>query len=145
MEIRNPKANRDYEILETYEAGIVLEGAEVKSVRLGRVSLKEAYCKVIDGEVFVINMHIAPYEHAREVSAPKRRRKLLLKKREIKRLIGKIQEKGLTLIPISIYFNERGWAKLKIGVARGRRKHEKKEVLKQRDIEREVERELKRW
>ncbi|RLG62575.1 SsrA-binding protein, partial [archaeon] len=83
--------------------------------------------------------------HAREVPAPKRRRKLLLKKREIKRLIGKVQEKGLTLIPVSIYFNERGWAKLKIGVARGRRKHEKKEVLKQRDIEREVERELKRW
>ncbi|MCD6449326.1 MAG: SsrA-binding protein SmpB [Thermotogaceae bacterium] len=141
----NKKAKTDYEMLETFEAGIVLKGTEVKSLREGRVSFKDAYCKIKDGELWLLNLHIAPYDHASKVfnHDPERPRKLLLHKREIKRLIGKLQERGLTLIPTKIYFNNRGFAKVEIALARGRRKYDKREVIKKREMERRMKEYMK--
>ncbi len=142
----NRKAYHDYDILETYEAGIVLKGSEVKSIREGRVNLRDSYGRIKDGEVFLINMHISPYTAAstHEVLDPKRQRKLLLHKREIRRLIGKVQEKGLTLIPLKLYF-KRGKVKVELALARGRKKYDKREKAKQKTIEREIQEQLKRW
>ncbi len=136
----NKKAQRDFEILETMEAGIVLKGTEVKSLREGRVSFKDSFCRVKDGEVWLLNLHIAPYDHASRVfnHDPERPRKLLLHKREIKRLAGKLQERGLTLIPTKIYFNERGIAKVEIALARGKKKYDKREEIKRKEMERRM-------
>lgn len=137
----NRRARHDYEIQETYEAGLALTGAEVKSLRAGRASLAEAYGRVVDGEVWVENLHIPPYQHAsrREAYDPKRPRKLLLHRAEIERLIGKLNERGLTLVPLRIYFL-RGLAKLEIGLGRGRRKFEKRQAIAEREHRREMER-----
>ncbi len=143
--IENKKAYKDFEIYETYEAGIVLKGSEVKSVRMGNVDLTGSYCKIKQGEIFVYNMKIAPYEKSFEKLPPDRERKLLLKKKEIKRLTGKVSERGFTIIPLKIYFNERGWAKLEIAVCKGRKKREKKQKLKEKEIMREIERAMKKW
>ena len=136
----NKKARTDYEILERMEAGIVLKGTEVKSLREGRVSFKDAFCRIKNGEVWLLNLHIAPYDHASKVfnHDPERPRKLLLHKREIKRLIGKLQERGLTLIPTKIYFNERGIAKVELALARGKKKYDKREDIKRRELERRM-------
>ncbi|MCD6450781.1 MAG: SsrA-binding protein SmpB [Acidobacteria bacterium] len=140
----NRRARHDYEIIETYEAGLVLLGWEVKSLREGRVSLKDAYARPRGEEIFLLNCHISPYSHATNIEAdPERPRKLLLKKREIKRLIGRVTEKGLTLIPLRIYFNRRGYAKVEIALARGRKLYDKREVAKRRTIERELRSALK--
>ena len=141
----NKKAKTDYEILETFEAGMVLTGTEVKSLREGRVSFKDAFCKIKDGEVWLLNLHIAPYEHASKVfnHDPERPRKLLMHKREIKRLTGKLQERGLTLIPTKIYFNKRGYAKVEIALAKGRKKYDKREVIKKREMERHMKEYMK--
>jgi SsrA-binding protein len=118
----NRRARHDYHIEETFEAGIVLTGPEVKSLRAGRASLAEAYGRVTDGELWVENLHIAPYSHAAERSYdPRRLRKLLLHRAEIDRLMGKTQERGLTLIPLRLYFR-RGLAKLELGLGRGKRR-----------------------
>lgn len=142
----NKKAFFNYHILETYEAGISLLGSEVKSIREGRISLKESYAETKDGEVFLINCHISPYEAANRFNhEPRRNRKLLLHRREIKRLTGKIREKGLTLVPTKVLINERGKIKVEISLAKGKRAYQKKEVIKERDREREMRAELKRW
>jgi SsrA-binding protein len=136
----NRRARHDYDIEESYEAGMVLTGAEVKSLRGGRASLAEAYARVTDGEVWVENLHIPPYGHATQRSYdPKRSRKLLLHRREIERLVGKTQERGLTLVPLRLYFSH-GLAKLEIGLGRGRRKYEKRQVKLEQEHRREVER-----
>lgn len=139
----NRKARSDYEILELFEAGMSLCGTEVKSLRDGRINLKDSYAKVLDGEVFLVNAHISPYSHGNiQNHEPLRERKLLLHKREIKRLTGKTEEKGLTLVPLKVYF-VRGKAKVELGLARGRKQYDKREEIKRRDSEREVRRELK--
>ncbi len=143
---KNKKAFFNYELLETFEAGISLLGSEVKSIREGRISLKESYAEVKKGEVFLLNCHISPYEAANRFNhEPRRERKLLLHHREIKRLTGKIKEKGLTLVPIKILINAKGKVKVEISLAKGKRAYQKKEVIKERDLERELRAELKRW
>ncbi|MBI4830271.1 MAG: SsrA-binding protein SmpB [Candidatus Lindowbacteria bacterium] len=139
----NRKARRDYEILESFEAGMALKGTEVKSLREGRMNLKDSYAKVQDGEVFLINAHISPYSHGNiQNHDPVRKRKLLLHRQQIKRLTSKTEERGLTLVPLKVYFL-RGRAKVELGLARGKREYEKKEAIKRRDAEREMERDLR--
>ncbi len=134
---RNKKARHDFFIEETLEAGIVLQGSEVKSIRAGRVSLNEAYVAIHEGEAFLVGAHVSewPYSHARN-HEPTRRRKLLLHAREIRRLIGKIQEKGFTLVPLSMYLKN-GKIKVEIGLAKGKRKYDKREAIRRRDQERD--------
>jgi SsrA-binding protein len=140
----NRRARHDYAIEETFEAGMVLSGAEVKSLRSGKASLAEAYARVADGEVWVENLHISPYSHASQPGLdPKRPRKLLLHKREIERLMGKVQERGLTLVPMRIYFT-RGLAKMELGLGRGKRQHEKRDATLEREHKREIERAFSR-
>ena len=142
--IRNKKARRDYHILETIEAGLVLEGSEVKALRDGKANLDEAFARVEGGEVRLYNMHIGPYQQAGQFGHdPRRTRKLLLKKREIDRFLGKAIEKGHTLVPLALYFR-RGWAKVELAVARGKREFDKREDIKKRDHQRQIERELAR-
>lgn len=136
----NRRARHDYAIEETYEAGMVLTGAEVKSLRNGRASLAEAYARVTGGEVWVENLHISPYSHASQGDYdPRRTRKLLLHKKEIERLIGKTQERGLTLVPMRIYF-KRGLAKMELGLGRGKRQYEKRDAALEREHKRDIER-----
>jgi SsrA-binding protein len=140
----NRKAHHDYTILETFEAGIVLLGSEIKSVRENRVSLSEAYVKAEHGELWLIGAHVARYEAASYMShEPTRSRKLLMHHKEIRILVGKLAEKGLTLIPLRMYIKERT-AKLEIGLGRGKKLYDKRETIKRREDEREIERTLKR-
>lgn len=139
----NKKAYHDYFIEEVYEAGLSLMGPEVKSLRTGKVNLKESYCRISKGEVFVSNMHISPYEFGnRENPDPLRVRKLLLHRHEIGRLIRKVEEKGLTLVPTKLYFKN-GRAKLEVGVAKGKRLYDKRESLKRKEAGREMDRAVK--
>ncbi len=141
----NKKARHDYFIDETYEAGIVLTGTEIKSVRQGRVNIKESYAKVEDGEVIVYGMHISPYEQGNRFNTdPLRPKKLLLHKKEISKLIGLISQQGLTLIPLTIYINESGLAKMELAVARGKKLYDKRDDLKKRDDERHMAQAMKR-
>lgn len=143
---RNRRARRDYEIEETYEAGIVLKGSEVKSIRAGRVSIEEAYAKVEDGEVWLYGMHISPYEQSGPYGHdPERPKKLLLKKREIARLIGKVGRAGYTLVPLSLYFNERGFAKVELALAKGLTKADKRRKLLEEEEERQAREAMKRY
>lgn len=140
----NRRARHDYELLETLEAGIALTGSEVKSLRAGNVNLKDAYAVVRDGEVWLENLHIAPYPFARDGGHdPERPRKLLLHRREIDRLVGKIREQGLTLVPTSIYF-VRGLAKVELALAKGRRAYDKRRKIVEREQRREMERARRR-
>lgn len=135
----------DYEIIEPFEAGIALLGSEVKSVKDGRVSLKESYAEVKGDEVFLVKCHISPYEAANRFNhEPLRDRKLLLHRREIRRLIGKIKERGFTLIPLKVLVNDKGRIKVKIALARGKKLYEKRAAIKKRDTEREIRAEIKR-
>ncbi len=141
----NRKARHDYFIEETFEAGLVLQGTEVKSLRLGRANLKDSYGRVSNGEVYVHQMHIGPYPFAYyDNHDPLRPRKLLLHKREIKRLFGKINEKGQTLVPLRVYF-KKGRAKILLALAKGKRKYDKREAIKRRDEQRIMEREQKQY
>ena len=141
----NRQARRDYFIVDQYEAGMVLRGTEVKSLRQGRANLKDSYAQIKDGEVFVYQLHIAPYPFAYfDNHDPLRPRKLLLHQHEIKRLYGKINEKGHTLIPIRIYFKN-GKVKILLALAKGKRKYDKREAIKRRDEQRELERERKQY
>jgi len=134
----NRKANFEYEILETFEAGIVLQGTEVKSIREGGVSLRESFCKVFGAEIFLWNAHIAPYSHRGSAAhEPTRTRKLLLNRREINKLLGKTIEKGLTVVPLRMYF-KKGRIKLAIGLARGKNVRDKRETIKRREADRET-------
>jgi len=136
---QNRKASHDYFIDERMEAGMVLLGSEVKSLREARGSLVDSYAKITNGEIFLHKMHITPYLHAHHVRLdPTRTRKLLLNKREIKRLIGKTEEKGYTLIPTKVYFS-RGKAKVELALAKGKRKYDKRHVLKEKELKREVD------
>ncbi len=140
----NRKARHYYHILETIEAGMVLTGTEVKSLRDGRANLGDAYAEVKDGEVWVLNLHISPYEQGNRFNHdPLRPRKLLLQSREIHRLQVKTREKGLTVIPLRIYFRD-GWAKIELAVARGKKAHDKREDMARRDAEREMARAMSR-
>jgi len=141
---QNKKARYDYFIDEVLEAGLVLLGPEVKSLREGRASLMDSYARVKKGEVFLYNMHITPYPYSHHVRLdPVRTRKLLLNKREIKRLIGKTEEKGYTLIPTKVYFTK-GRAKVEIALAKGKRKYDKRQALKERELKKDME-EAKKW
>ncbi len=139
----NRKAYHDYFIEETYEAGISLLGTEVKSLREGRVNLKDSYALIKDGEAFLLNCHISPYSHGNiQNHDPLRTRKLLLHKKEISRIWGKTTQQGLTLIPLKIYFRQ-GRVKVEIGIAKGKRQYEKRESIKEREAKREIERHMK--
>jgi len=141
---RNPKARHDYHILETWEGGLVLTGTEVKSVRAGRVSIKESFGAVRRGEVWLEGMHVAPYESGGYASHdPLRPRKLLLHKREIRRLIGSVEQQGLTLVPLDVHV-VRGRAKVTLALARGKKLHDKREALRRKAAEREVARAMSR-
>jgi SsrA-binding protein len=141
----NKAAFHNYEILENYEAGISLLGSEVKSIRDGKISLKDSYADIKGNEVFLINCHISPYEAANRFNhAPLRERKLLLHRQEIKRLTGKIRERGFTLVPIKVLMNDKGKVKMEIALARGKKTYQKKETIKERDRNRELRAELKR-
>jgi len=143
---KNKKATFNYEILETYEAGIALVGSEVKSIREGRISLKESYAEIKGGEVFLVNCHISPYEASNRFNHdPLRERKLLLHRREIKRLTGKTQEKGLTLVPTKVLISDKGRVKVEIALAKGKRAYQKREAIRERDRDREMQAELKKW
>jgi SsrA-binding protein len=139
----NRKARHDYEILETYEAGLVLRGTEVKSLREGQVNFKDSYAAINGNEAWLIGCHIAPYHHGTDANHdPDRSRKLLLHRREISRLLGKTAERGLTLIPLRLYFKE-GRAKLEFGLARGKKLYDKRASIKERDERREMAKEVR--
>ncbi len=139
----NRKAYHDYYILETYEAGIVLKGTEVKSAKQGRINLKDSYAIIDNGEVFLLNAHISPYSHGNiHNHDPRRTRKLLLHKKEIMKLYGKIKEKGLTLIPLKAYIKN-GKIKIELGLCKGKKKYDKRAEIRKRDLEREMRYELK--
>jgi SsrA-binding protein len=137
---QNKKARHNYSIEDTYQAGIALVGTEVKSLREGRANLGDSYGKIKDGEVFLVDAHISPYSYANRFNHdPLRTRKLLLHKKEIRRLIGKVQEKGFTLIPLRLYFSN-GKAKVELGLAKGKKLFDKRETLKRKTMERDMER-----
>ena len=140
--INNRRARHDYLVLETYEAGIVLNGSEVKSIREGRATLAAAYARVELGEVWLHGMHIQPYPYSRDELEPLRRRKLLLHHKEIGQLARATDEKGVTLVPLRCYFKE-GRAKIELAVARGKRSYDKRQAIAERDAKREAERALK--
>ena len=136
----NRKARHEYDILETFEAGMVLKGPEVKSLRDGKASFQDAFARLDRGEVWLEGVHISPYEQANRYNVdPVRSRKLLLHREEIRRLVGKVEEKGLTLVPLEIYFS-RGHAKVTVALARGRKLHDKREALKRKVQDREARR-----
>ncbi|RMG02989.1 MAG: SsrA-binding protein SmpB [Planctomycetota bacterium] len=142
---QNRKARHDFDVLETLECGIVLQGSEVKSLRCNRVSLDEAYARVMDGEVWLLGCDIPEYREANVLNhKPKRPRKLLLHRREIKRFAAQAYQKGLTLVPLKMYFT-RGKAKVLLAVCRGRKQHDKRERLKREESQREIRRTMQRW
>ena len=144
MSIINRRARHEYHILETYEAGMMLKGPEVKSIRAGQVNLAEAHCLIRNERLLLSGCHISPYKPAAlNNPEPIRSRELLLRKREILKLIGKLKEKGLTLVPLKIYFNERGYAKIQVGLARGKKLHDKRQDSKERDVKRDLQRQYK--
>ena len=140
----NRQARRDYSVLDTVECGIVLQGSEVKSLREGKASLGESYAAEVAGELFLINAHIPEYDAANRLNHhPRRQRKLLLHKREIDRLAGAVKTEGMTLVPLRLYFNDRGIAKIEVALAKGKKLHDKRETTKQRDWERDKARLLR--
>ena len=143
--VTNRQAHRDFDKIEQYEAGIVLSGSEVKSLRSGKASLQDSYCKIVRGEIFAYNFHISPYEHAgRFLKNPRRPKKLLLHKKEIERLFGKMTQRGLTLVPTEIYFNQKGIAKMGVALVKKRQGPDKREKLRERDRAREQQQDTAR-
>lgn len=141
----NKKARHDYFIEDTYEAGIVLTGTEIKSIRQGKVSIKESFAKVENGEMIIYGMNISPYEFGNRYNVdPLRPRKLLLNKREIQKLIGYTTQDGLTLVPLKIYINDRGKAKLELAVARGKKNYDKRDSIAKRDADRRMQQAVRR-
>ena len=134
----NRKARHDYHILETWEAGVALLGTEVKSIREGRVNLRDSYARIENGEIWMLNVHISPYSHRGSADhAELRQRKLLLHRDEIRKLVGRVAEKGLTLVPLELYFKN-GRVKVRLGLARGKQAHDKRETIRRREVERET-------
>lgn len=143
-ELKNKQATYEYFIDTRYEAGMILLGTEVKSLREGKASFNDSYCLIHKDELWLKSFHIAEYSHGTiNNHEPLRDRKLLLQKREIKRIAGKLKEKGYTLVPLRVFFNEKGLAKMEIGLAKGKKMHDKRESIKQKDAEREMKRYLK--
>ncbi len=143
VEIKNKRAAFEYFLLEEYTAGMVLTGSEIKSIREGKASIAEAYCHLHNGELYIKNMHIAEYRHGGYSNhEPKRERKLLLTRRELKKLTVKTVEKGLTIIPLLLFISDKGYAKVNIAIARGKKFYDKRESIKTRDIGRDVDRQL---
>ena len=141
--IKNKKAGYEYHFLDSYTAGIMLTGTEVKSVREGKASLSDAFCIITNEELWVKNMHISEFKQGSYNNHdPKRLRKLLLNKKELRKIQSKLKEKGTTIIPVQLYFNERSYAKLEIALARGKKMFDKREDIKKRDVERELSRDL---
>ncbi|MEX0274730.1 MAG: SsrA-binding protein SmpB [Flavobacteriaceae bacterium] len=142
INIKNKRARFEYEILDTHTAGIVLKGTEIKSIRLGKASIAESFCEFNDtGELFVINMQVDAYSHAAHFGhAPKAARKLLLQKRELKKLFKEVKASGLTIVPLNLYINEKGLAKLNIALAKGKKLYDKRETIKDRDNKRNLDR-----
>lgn len=142
----NRQARFLYEILETFEAGVQLVGTEVKSIRAGKVNLRDGYALLRNGEVLLINVHISPYDASSEYfnHDPRRSRKLLMNRKEINKLIGQVEQKGLTLVPLKMYFKG-SWVKVSIGLGKGKKLHDKREDLKRRQDQREMQRAVKRW
>jgi SsrA-binding protein len=144
MEIKNRSASYEYFIEEKFDAGMILTGTEVKAIRDGRVSFNDSYCLMDRGELYVKGLHISPYEFGSYANHnPTRERKLLLKRKELGKISQKLKEKGFTIIPLSIYFNERGYAKMKIGLGKGKKLHDKRESIKERETQREIKRFVK--
>lgn len=144
--ITNRKARFEYQILDTYSAGIVLQGTEVKSLRAGKASLQEAFCYIRKDEAFIKNMDIAEYDKGSYNNHdPKRDRKLLLRKREIRKIRKSLEEKGQTLIPLKMYFNERNLVKLDLAIAKGKKIHDKRDSIKEKDTKREMDRAMKSY
>ncbi len=141
INVRNKRARFDYEILDKYIAGIQLVGTEIKAIREGKASLADSFCEFNDrGELFVVNMYINEYSHGTHYNhQPKRERKLLLKKKELKKLKREVEKSGLTIVPLRMFITEKGWAKMEIGLARGRKKYDKRELLKERDVKRQLD------
>ena len=141
----NRKAYHEFQIIETFEAGIELLGSEVKSLREGNASLRESYVLIKKGQAWLVGMHINAYSHTGfSGHEPVRKRRLLLHKNEILKINQKLAEKGLTAVPLKVYFNKRGWLKVEIGLARGKKLYDKRETKKRRDIEKEINREMKK-
>ena len=142
----NKRARFEYEILETYTAGMVLYGSEIKSIRDGKANLSDSYCQFINDELWVRNLHISEYEWAnRDNHETKRDRKLLLSKQEMRKLHAKVKERGLTIITLKLFIGQRGFAKLEIALARGKKTHDKRSSIKERDIAKEMDREKARF
>ena len=140
----NKKAWHDFFIEETYEAGIALTGTEIKSMRAGKVNLKDSYAKVVSNEILIYNMHISPYEQGNRYNVdPMRPRKLLLHRQEIRKLIGYTTLKGLTLIPLNVYLNNKGVAKLELAVAKGKKEYDKRDSIAKKDADRKIDQQMK--
>ena len=140
---QNKKAYHDYFVEEKYEAGIELCGTEVKSIRAGNVNLKDSYCDIKDGEIFIVGMHVSPYEHGNIFNRdPLRKRKLLMHKREILKLHGHVAQKGMSLIPLSLYFSGSN-VKVEVGLCRGKKMYDKRDSIAKRDADREIDRKMK--
>lgn len=143
ISIQNRRATFEYELLEKYEAGLVLTGSEIKSIRAGKANINDAYCHFKNGELFIKNMHISPYGSGFGTHEPTRERKLLLHKSELKKLHRAVKEDGMTIVPVRLFINKKGWAKLIIALAKGKKLYDKRESIKKRDIERELQRKFK--
>jgi len=142
VNIKNRKASYEYEFIQKYTAGIILVGTEIKSIRANKASISDAYCVIIDSEVIIKNLHISEYKYASFSNhEPKRERKLLLNKQEINKIKSRVQEKGFALVPIRLFINDKGIAKLEIAVAKGKKIYDKRESIKEKDIKRNIERE----
>ena len=141
---KNRKARHNYFFIQEFEAGIVLHGSEIKSIRVGKLSFKDSFASIETGEVWLHSLHISPYKYDSNFAPdPERKRKLLLNKREIKKIKSQMDEKGMTLIPAEIYINDRGLAKVKIALAKGKRQYDKREDIKKKDIMRDMQRDMK--
>ncbi len=141
INIRNKRAGFEYELLDKYVAGLVLKGTEIKSIKEGKVNLQDGYCYFNNGELFVKSITINPYAQGTHYNhEAARERKLLLKRSELRKLEGKVEEKGLTLVPVRLFINDRGFAKLEIALARGKKIHDKRDSIKERDVKRELSR-----
>ena len=146
LNIRNKRATFEYEIIDRYVAGIVLRGSEIKSVRDGRASINEAYCMFKEGELWVKNLNISEYKQATVWQhEPLRMRKLLLSKKELGKLLAKVKERGYTIVPLKMFLNERGFAKLEIALARGKKTHDKRNSIKAKDKKRDLDRSLRNY
>ena len=146
INIKNKKAGFEYEILDRFEAGMMLTGTEIKSIREGGGSINEAFCMMRDGELFVKNLNIPEYSHGTYANHdPVRLRKLLLRKKELKKIDARIREKGLTIVPIRLFISERGYAKLEVGIGKGKKSFDKRESLKQKENKRELDRVMKKY